>query len=239
MTATDDPLVSTEWLAARLGDPKVKILDASFKMPGVMPRPGDDYLAAHIPGAVYFDVEAVCDRGQPAAAHVSGRRAVRARRRGAGRVDSGDTVVVYDAGGWVAAPRAWWMFLSFGHADVRILEGGLKKWQAEGRPTEFGKPSPTPGTFTATLDPAYLRSKQQMVANLDSGAEQVIDARAVRSFRGARSGAAARACAPVTSPGSRNLPYNELFDAKTGLMKSRTSCARRSSGPESISTGRS
>jgi len=219
MTATDDPLVSTEWLAAHLGDPQVKLLDASFKMPGVMPRPSEDYLAAHIPGAVYFDVEEVCDRTDtrphmyPDAAQFAGDVAAMG-------VSSGDTVVVYDAGGWVAAPRAWWMFLSFGHHNVRILEGGLKKWQAEGRPIESGKPSPKPGAFSAKLDPNYLRSKQQLVANLDNGAEQVIDARAADRFEGRvpepRPGLRAGHI-----PGSRNLPYNELFDAGTGLMKSR------------------
>jgi thiosulfate/3-mercaptopyruvate sulfurtransferase len=220
MTATDDPLVSTEWLADHLGDPKVKVLDASFKMPGVMPRPADDYLAAHIPGAVFFDVDEVSDHTSTLP-HMYPDAAQFARDVAAMGVSSGDTVVVYDAGGWVAAPRAWWMFLSFGHADVRILEGGLKKWQVEGRPTETGKPaSPKPGTFTAKLDPNYLRSKQQVVANLDSGAEQVIDARAAERFEGRvpepRPGLRAGHI-----PGSRNVPYNELFDANTGLMKSR------------------
>lgn len=218
MTTHTDPLVSTEWLAARLGDPTVKILDASFKMPGVMPRPGDDYLAAHIPGAVYFDVEEVCDAANPLP-HMYPDAAQFARDVAAMGVSTGDTVVIYDAGGWVAAPRAWWMFLSFGYDKVHILEGGLKKWQAEGRPTEFGKPSPAAGNFTATLDPAYVRSKQQMVANLDSGTEQVIDARASDRFEGRvpepRPGLRAGHI-----PGSRNLPYNELVDAKTGLMKS-------------------
>lgn len=218
MTTTDDPLVSTEWLAARLGDPAVKILDASFKMPGVMPRPGDDYLAAHIPGAVYFDVEDVCDAGNPLP-HMYPDAAQFARDVAAMGVSTGDTVVIYDAGGWVAAPRAWWMFLSFGYDQVRLLEGGLKKWRAEGRPTESGKPSPAPGNFTATLDPAFVRTKQQMVANLDSRSEQVIDARAAERFEGRvpepRPGLRAGHI-----PGSRNLPYNELFDAQTGLMKS-------------------
>ncbi len=218
MTATDDPLVSTEWLAARLGDPTVKVLDASFKMPGVMPRPGDDYLAAHIPGAVYFDVEEVCDAGN-SLPHMYPDAAQFARDVAAMGVSTGDTVVIYDAGGWVAAPRAWWMFLSFGYDKVRILDGGLKKWQAEGRPTESGKPSPAPGNFTATLDPSYLRSKPQLVGNLDSAAEQVIDARAADRFEGRvpepRPGLRAGHI-----PGSRNVPYNELFDASTGLMKS-------------------
>lgn len=219
MTATDDPLVSTEWLAAKLGDPTVKVLDASFKMPGVMPRPTDDYLAAHIPGAVYFDVEEVCDHADPLP-HMFPDAAQFARDVAALGVSSDDTVVVYDAGGWVAAPRAWWMFLSFGHHNVRILEGGLKKWKAEGRPTESGKQSPPPGNFTATLDPAYVRSKQQMVENLEKATEQVIDARAADRFEGRvpepRPGLRAGHI-----PGSRNLPYNELFDANTGLMKSR------------------
>ncbi|RJF75079.1 3-mercaptopyruvate sulfurtransferase [Rhodopseudomonas palustris] len=217
MTDFTDPLVSTEWLAARLGDPSIKVLDASFKMPGVMPRPGDDYLAAHIPGAVYFDVEDVCDASNPLP-HMYPDGAQFARDVAAMGVSTGDTVVIYDAGGWVAAPRAWWMFLSFGYDNVRILDGGLKKWQAEGRPTESGKPSPAPGNFTATLDPSYLRSKPQLVANLDSAAEQVIDARAADRFEGRvpepRPGLRAGHI-----PGSRNVPYNELFDASTGLMK--------------------
>lgn len=219
MTETDDPLVSTEWLAARLGGPAIKVLDASFKMPGVMPRPGDDYLAAHIPGAVYFDVEEVCDASN-SLPHMYPDAAQFARDVSAMGVSTGDTVVIYDAGGWVAAPRAWWMFLSFGYDKVRILEGGLKKWLAEGRPTESGKPLTTPGSFTATLDPSYLRSKSQLVANLDQAAEQVVDARASDRFEGRvpepRPGLRAGHI-----PGSRNLPYNQLFDATTGLMKSR------------------
>jgi thiosulfate/3-mercaptopyruvate sulfurtransferase len=218
MTATDDPLVSTEWLAAKLGDPTVKVLDASFKMPGVMPRPVDDYLAAHIPGAVYFDVEEVCDHAN-ALPHMFPDASQFARDVAALGISSGDTVVIYDAGGWVAAPRAWWMFLAFGHNQVRILDGGLKKWRAEGRPTESGKPAPIPGNFTATFHPAYVRDKQQMAANLEKAAEQVIDARAADRFEGRvpepRPGLRAGHI-----PGSRNLPYNELFDANTGLMKS-------------------
>ncbi|QLH72628.1 3-mercaptopyruvate sulfurtransferase [Rhodopseudomonas palustris] len=217
MTAHTDPLVSTDWLAERLGDPSVKIIDASFKMPGVLPLPADDYLAAHIPGAVFFDVDAVSDHAS-SLPHMYPSADQFARDVEALGISSGDTVVAYDAGGWVAAPRAWWMFLSFGHANIRILDGGLKKWVAEGRPTEAGKPTITPGRFGAKLDPSFIRSRDQLVANLDSGAEQVIDARAAPRFEGS-----------VAEPrpglraghiqGSRNLPYNELFDAATGTMK--------------------
>ena len=218
-STTDDPLVSTEWLAAHLGDANVKVVDASFKMPGVTPLPVDDYLAAHIPGAVFFDVDAVSDHGSPLP-HMYPDAAQFARDVGALGISSGDTVVVYDSGGWVAAPRAWWMFLSFGHGNVRVLNGGLKKWRAEGRPVESGKASPTPGKFIAAFDPAYVRSKGQLVDNLSAHREQVIDARAANRFEGSvaeprpglRSG---------HIPGSRNLPYNNLFDAATGTMKPR------------------
>lgn len=212
-----DPLVSTEWLAAHLGDPKVKVIDASFKMPGVLPLPIDDYLAAHIPGAVFFDVDAVSDHAIDLP-HMYPDDAQFAADIGALGISSGDTVVVYDAGGWVAAPRAWWMFLSFGHADVKVLDGGLKKWRAEGRPVDAGKVVPKPGTFRAKLDPSFVRSKAQLVANLDSRVEQTIDARAANRFEGS----VAEPRAGLRSghiPGSRNLPYNELFDAATGSMK--------------------
>jgi thiosulfate/3-mercaptopyruvate sulfurtransferase len=218
MPAINDPLVSTEWLAERLGDPKLKIIDASFKMPGVLPLPIDDYLAAHIPGATFFDVDAVSDHAVPLP-HMYPDAAQFARDVETLGISSGDTVVAYDGGSWMAAPRAWWMLLSFGHADVCVLDGGLKKWIAEGRPTESGQPSPKPGQFTATLEPSFVRSQQQLVANLDSGAEQVIDARASNRFEGGvpepRPGLRVGHI-----PGSRNLPFGELIDSATGTMKS-------------------
>ncbi|KIZ38819.1 MULTISPECIES: 3-mercaptopyruvate sulfurtransferase [Rhodopseudomonas] len=217
MTSQDDPLVSTDWLAAHLDDPKVKIIDASFKMPGVLPLPIDDYLAAHIPGAALFDVDAVSDHGSPLP-HMYPDARQFARDVEALGISSGDIVVAYDSGSWVAAPRAWWMFLSFGYANIRVLDGGLKKWRAEGRATESGKVSPTPGRFSATLDPGFVRSQAQLVANLQSGIEQVIDARAANRFEGSvaepRPGLRAGHI-----PGSRNLPYNELIDPVSGAMK--------------------
>jgi thiosulfate/3-mercaptopyruvate sulfurtransferase len=214
---TDDPLISTEWLAAHLTDANVKVLDASFKMPGVLPLPIDDFLAAHIPGAVFFDVDAVSDHAS-SLPHMYPDAAQFARDVGALGVASDDTVVVYDSGGWVAAPRAWWMFLSFGHRNVRVLNGGLKKWRAEGRAIETGKAAPKPAKFAATFDSSYVRSQTQLVGNLSSHREQLIDARAANRFEGSvaeprpglRSG---------HIPGSRNLPYNNLFDAATGTMK--------------------
>ena len=218
MTSNDDPLVSSDWLAAHIDDPKLKIIDASFKLPGMMPLPIDDYLAAHIPGAVFFDVDGVSDHSV-SLPHMYPDAAQFARDVGALGISSGDTIVAYDSGGWVAAPRAWWMFLSFGHRNVKVLDGGLKKWEAEGRPTHSGKVTPKPGKFQARLDPSFVRSKQQLVGNLNTHAEQVIDARPRPRFEGTvaepRPGLRGGHI-----PGSRNLPYAELFDPKSGAMKS-------------------
>ena len=217
MTTTKDPLVSTEWLAEHLKDANVKLLDATFKLPGVLPLPKDDYLAAHIPGAVYFDVDAVSDHSNPLP-HMYPSAEQFGRDVGALGVSNNDTVVIYDSGGWVAAPRAWWMFLSYGHRDVRILNGGLKKWRAEGRPVESGEVTAKTATFKASYDAKRVRSIEQMIANVKSRAEQVIDARAADRFEG-------RAPEPRAGiraghiPGALNLPYNTLFDAATGTMK--------------------
>ncbi len=217
MSTTDDPLVSTEWLAAHLNDANVRVIDASFKMPGVLPLPVDDFLAAHIPGAAFFDVDAVSDHAS-SLPHMYPDAAQFGRDVAALGISNSDTVVVYDHGGWVAAPRAWWMLLSFGHRNVKVLDGGLKKWRAEGRAVESGKASPKPGQFTAALDRSFVRSKQQLVDNLATRAEQLIDARASGRFDGSvaepRPGLRAGHI-----PGSRNLPYNVLFDAATGAMK--------------------
>jgi len=217
MTSTDDPLVSTDWLAAHIDDPKVKVIDASFKLPGVLPLPVDDYLAAHIPGAVFFDVDAISDHNNPRP-HMFPDAAQFARDIGALGISTGDTVVAYDSGSWVAAPRAWWMFLSFGYPNIKVMDGGLKKWTQEGRPTEAGKVTPEPGKFTANFDPSYIRSQAQVLANIDTRAEQLVYARPRGRFEGtapeprpdSRSG---------HIPGSRNVPYAELFDPKTGAMK--------------------
>ena len=217
MSSPNDPLVTTDWLAAHLNDPHVRIVDATFKMPGVMPLPKDDYLAAHIPGAVFFDVDAVSDHSSPLPHMFPGAEQF-GRDVGALGIGNDDLVVVYDAGGWVAGPRAWWMFFAFGHRNVRVLDGGLKKWTAEGRKVESGDVAPRKASFKASFDARRVRSLQQMVANVASRGEQVIDARASERYQGKvaepRPGLRAGHI-----PGSLNLPYNKLIDASTGLMK--------------------
>jgi thiosulfate/3-mercaptopyruvate sulfurtransferase len=216
-SSPDDPLVSTDWLAARLEDTKVRIIDASYKMPGVVPLPSQDYLGGHIPGAVFFDVGAIADPDDPRP-HMYPSAEQFARDVSALGISSGDTVVAYDSGAWVAAPRAWWMFLSFGHPNVKVLDGGLQKWLREGRPTHSGQITPKPGKFKAKLDSSSVRSQQQLLGTLETHAEQLVDARPRSRFEGTvaepwpgrRSG---------HIPGSRNVPYAELFDPNTGAMK--------------------
>lgn len=211
-----DPLVSTQWLAERLGKPGLRLLDASFKMPGMLPLAEEDYARAHIPGAVFFNVDTVSDHASKLP-HMFPTAEQFGRDVGALGVGNADTVVLYDAGGWTAAPRAWWMFVAFGHADVRVLDGGLKKWLAEGRSAERGNVIAPPATYKATFDAGRIRSKAQIEGSVASKAEQIVDARTRERFEGSvkepwpgrRSG---------RIPGSLNVPYGDLINTD-GTMK--------------------
>lgn len=214
---SDDPLVSTTWLAARLGDPKLRIADASFKMPGVSPTAAQDYADAHIPGAVFFDIDAIADRAStlPHMFPVAGQFAHNMGLLGIG--DDHD-IVVYDAGNWMGAPRAWWTFRVFGRNDVKLLDGGLKAWRAAGGAVTAEPTWATPSHFTARYDAERVRDKAQLLDNLRSRAEQVVDARTPERFAGAvaepwpgrRSG---------RIPQSFNVPFGALSDASTGALK--------------------
>lgn len=202
-------LVSTDWLAEHLGEPDVRAVDASWYMPASGRDARTEYLAAHIPGAVFFDLDATADPGSrlPHMLPDAPRFAASVSALG---ISSGDIVVVYDGSGAnMSAPRAWWMFRSFGHARVTVLDGGLDKWRAEGRPVETGAVRLPAGDFAAELDVSMVRDMDAMRRNLETGAEQVVDARSAGRFAGTapeprpglRSG---------HIPGSRSLPYAEL-----------------------------
>jgi thiosulfate/3-mercaptopyruvate sulfurtransferase len=226
---TTDPLVTTEWLAARLdqtrlgqsraGGPRLHLLEANFKLPGATPTVAEDYAARHLPGALFFDIDAVADRASPLP-HMLPTADEFGRDIGALGIGNDDTVVVYDAGAYMGAPRAWWTFRAFGHRDVFVLDGGMKKWLAEGRPVEAGQNAPSAsGRYRARLDPSRVRDMAQLVANVGTCSEQVIDARSRERFEGAapepwpgrRSG---------RIPGSRCMPFAIFTDAETGVFKS-------------------
>jgi thiosulfate/3-mercaptopyruvate sulfurtransferase len=206
------PLVSTEWLAARLARPDVRVVDGSWYLPTTGRDAAAEYAEGHIPGAVFMDLDASSDQATTLP-HMLPAAAAFAARMGALGLDDASIIVIYDGSGVnLSAPRVWWMFRAFGHPRVAVLDGGLGKWKAEGRPMESGIARPPAGHFTARLDPAQVRDLAAVRANLDTGAEQLVDARPVERFEGRQ----AEFRPGVRSghiPGSLNLPYAEMVAA--------------------------
>jgi thiosulfate/3-mercaptopyruvate sulfurtransferase len=216
--ARPEALVGTEWLAAHLADPHVRIADASFKLPGITPTARQEYDQGHIPGAVFFDVDDIAEPGT-ILPHMIPPPDLFASKIAALGIGDSDRVVVYDSAGLSSAGRAWWMLRLYGHHDVAVLDGGLPKWQAEGRPLDTAVPSPPQRRFTARFDPALVRDKRALFENLATRREQVVDARAGGRFDGtvpeARPGLRGGHI-----PGSRNVPYERLTDPRTRQLKS-------------------
>lgn len=216
--ANDVPntLVSTEWLAQHLSAPDVCVVDASWYLPDAGRDAGAEYKARHIPGAVFFDIDEVCDTDSPLPHMLPSQEKFASRMRKLGLGD-GNRIIVYDGAGLFSAARVWWMFRVMGHEDVAVLDGGLPKWLAEGRPVEDMPPMPRERHFTARLNRFILRDVGQMLENLRTGAEQVVDARGPGRFAGTepepRPGVR-----PGHIPGAINLPYASLLQTD-GTMK--------------------
>ncbi len=214
--ANADALVSTEWLAAHLDAPDLRIVDGTFTLPGVKPTGRELYDARHIPGAVFFDIDEIADEHNPLPHMLPSPEKFAARMRKLGLGD-GHKIVVYDSAGLSSAGRPWWMLRVFGHRDVAILDGGLPKWQAEGRPVTDDIPVLRERHFTARLNSLLVRDKGQVLDNLTARREQVIDARS----RGRFEGSAKEPRPGLRSghiPGSLNLPYDELTDRQTRTL---------------------
>src|SRR6201997_2839826 len=139
--AQPEALVSTEWLAAPLRDLHIRIVDASFKLPGITPTARQDYDRGHIPGAVFFDIDDIAEPGT-SLPHMVPSPELFARKMAALGIGDDNRVIAYDSAGLSSAGRAWWMLRLFGHHDVAILDGGLPKWEAEGRPLETAVTNP-------------------------------------------------------------------------------------------------
>ncbi len=214
---TPSPLVSTAWLAERLSEPDVRVADASWYLPQAGRDAKAEYAAAHIPGAVFFDIDDLSDETSryPHMLAPAPKFAERMHKLGLG---SDDRIVVYDGAGIYSSPRAWWMLRAMGHRKVFVLDGGLPKWRREGRPAEHGVAQPSPRAFAAKPDKTILRDFSQMMNNLGTRAAQVVDARGRPRFTaqeseprpGVRGG---------HMPGSLNIPYTELTGAD-GTLKS-------------------
>ncbi len=223
MTELPGPwLKSAAWLAGRLRRPDVVVVDASYHL-GSPDRAREEYLAAHIPGAVFFDVDAVADRKSalphmlPAAEHF-------ARAVGELGISENDTIVVYDGAGLFSAPRVWWTFRLFGAKHVYILDGGLPGWLAEGRPTESGAIQREARTFAATPALRAAATLADVQAALADGSAQVVDARSAGRYAGRepepRSGVRAG-----RMPGSLNVPFGELVEDGRLVARDRIAAA--------------
>jgi thiosulfate/3-mercaptopyruvate sulfurtransferase len=204
-----DALVTTEWLAEHLGDADVHVVDGTWHMPQLGRDARREFTEAHIPGAVFFDIDAIAD-ADTTLPHMLPSPEKFAREVGALGIGDGDQVVVYDTRGVVSAARVWWTFRAFGHDDVAVLDGGFRKWRAEGRPVESGTPSPIGRRLTARLRPALVRDLEAVRSNLATGAAQVLDARSRGRFAGTEPEPRA-GLRGGHIPGSLNLPYDELY----------------------------
>jgi thiosulfate/3-mercaptopyruvate sulfurtransferase len=209
-------LVSPAWLAERVGRPDVVVVDGSFYLPATKRDAAAEYLAGHIPGAVRFDIDAIADHSIPLP-HMLPLPEAFARDVGALGISDSDTIVVYDGAGLFSAPRVWWTFRLFGAENVLILDGGLPRWKAEGRPLEAGAVKRAPRQFTAKPPAKIVAGLRDVQFALANRSAQVVDARPADRFRGeapeprpgVRSG---------HMPGSLNVPSSAVVE--NGSLKS-------------------
>ncbi len=203
-------LVTTEWLAERLGQPGISVVDGSFYLPALKRDAKAEYLAAHIPGAVFFDIDAVADHSTDLP-HMLPGATMFSEAVGKLGIAKDDTIIVYDGSGLGGAPRVWWTFRIFGACNVFILDGGLPKWRAENRPVEAGETKPAPKTFEAELDTGKVATVDDVSLAVMSKSAQVVDARPAERFRGE---------APEPRPGLRGGHMPGAFNVPvTGLIE--------------------
>ena len=210
------PLVTPEWLARNLTRRDVRIVDGSWHMPQLKRDPRAEFAAAHIPGAVFFDIDAIADHATSLPHMLPSAREF-ARAVGGLGIGARDREIVYDSRGVASAARVWWTFRAFGHDAVAVLDGGLPRWRAEGRPVESGTPAPRPRKFTARLRRSLVRDLAAMRRNVTTRKAQVLDARS----RGRFVGTEPEPRAGLRSghiPGSLNLPYDELYQQDGTLL---------------------
>lgn len=215
---TDDPktLVSTAWLAAHLGDPDLRVIDASWYLPDMGRDGRAEYDAAHIPGARYFDIDEISDLRSPLPHMAPPVEKFMSRMRAMG-IGDGHQVVVYDGAGLFSAARVWWLFRLMGKTDCAVLDGGFGKWQAEGHPVEDMPPVTRDRHITVSRQNHLVKDVTQVAAAAKLGSPQIVDARGAARFRGEepeprpglRSG---------HIPGSKNLHFRALLN-DDGTMK--------------------
>jgi thiosulfate/3-mercaptopyruvate sulfurtransferase len=221
-------LVSTEWLAERLSDPNLIPVDSSYFLPHMKRDAHAEYRAGHIPGAVFFDIEAISDHSTDLPHMLPGPKQF-GDAVGALGIGDGDTVVVYDSTGLFSAPRVWWTFRIFGATSVYILDGGLPKWKTEGRPVVTAETKRAAKTFTAEMNVGAVALLDDVCMALADGSAQVVDARSAERFAGK---------APEPRPGLRsghmprafNVPYERLLENGRLVPRERAAAVFKEAG---------
>ena len=215
-----ESLVSTQWLADRLGEPGLTIVDASWHMPATGRNGREEYLASHIPGARFLDIDEVSDKSNPAPHMLPAADQFSAAMERLG-IGSGDRIVIYDNSPLHTAARGWFTLRHFGARELAILDGGFQKWIAEGRPVESGEPPIRSAHFDASERPDEVVTKQQILGGLDGA---FVDARGKPRFEGTepepRPGMASGHI-----PGARNIPYSSLYN-EDGTFRDREQLRR-------------
>ncbi|MBA2589271.1 MAG: 3-mercaptopyruvate sulfurtransferase [Alphaproteobacteria bacterium] len=209
-------LVSTEWLAAHLGD--VRLVDASWYMPAEKRQPAQEFEAGHIPGAVFFDIDTIADHSLdlPHMLPSAGEFSAAAGKLGIG---DGESVVVYDGSGIFSAPRVWWTLRAMGHKDVKVLDGGFPKWKREGRAIETGPAKPNTKSFTATFKPQIVRDFDAVMGIVKDKSARMVDARSASRFNGEEKEPRA-GLRSGHMPGAANVHFRSLI-AADGTLKPR------------------
>lgn len=212
-----EALVDVEWLGEHLDDETVKIIDATYHLPISERDAAEEFEFRHIPGSVFFDIDDICDKGTDLP-HMIPTPDVFAEKVGSLGISNDDKLVIYDgSGGFLAAARAWWMFRMFGHQDVCVLDGGLPQWGKKKKPLEHGPVEPEATAYSAAFNPAMVRTMSQMLENMESGEEQVLDARNERRFTGVDwEPRPTKRLGHI--PGSINLPFPELMVARKDFL---------------------
>ncbi|WP_394689251.1 3-mercaptopyruvate sulfurtransferase [Hoeflea sp.] len=213
MTDTDTSpfVVSFDWLSERLGDPAVKIVDASWYLPAQNRNGAEEFAAARIPGAVFFDQDKIVDPGS-SLPHTLPAPELLARAAGELGLSESDTIVVYDGPGMFTAPRVWWVLRTFGASHTYVLDGGFDAWKADGRPVETTAATPpAAASFTPNFNDSAVASFAAMQSTVEDKTSQIADARGPGRF----SGAEPEPRAGMRSghmPGASNVPFNILSD---------------------------
>jgi len=214
----DEPtrLVSTDWLAKHSQDPDLRILDASWYLPGENRNPLEEYSKSHIPGALFFDIDEIADKDTHLPHMVPSQElfATRVRKMG---IDNGHQIVVYDTAGIFSSPRVWWLFKLMGHKDIAVLDGGFPKWLEEGREVEDVPPQVNERHYYSRKQAQLVKSRDEVQKASSEGSPQILDARPKTRFMG---------LLPEPRPGLRsgnipnsiNLPYTNLLN-ENGTMK--------------------